>query len=135
MPNRIPLDPKLPKAFDATPNEDRSKSQLDLWWDRPYGITRTDGRIDVRCLNGGAWDRSTCLGTANDYEEACALAETKQAEWLRSRERPIVHLGGEQILLVRQPQRPDEEQIELASFPTPEAANEYLRSNFPELSV
>ncbi len=41
MPNRIPLDPKLPKAFDATPNEDRSKSQLDLWWDRPYGITRS----------------------------------------------------------------------------------------------
>ena len=36
------------------------------------------------------------------------------------------------ILLVRQPQRPDEAQKELASFPTPEAANEYLRSNFPE---
>ena len=132
MPNRIPLDPKLPKAFDATANEDRSKAQLDQWWDRPYGVTRADGRIDVRCLNGGAWDRSTHLGTADDYDAACALAETKQAEWLRFRERPVVHLGGEQILLVRQPQRPDEEQKQLASFPTPEAANAYLRSNFPE---
>ncbi len=35
MPSRIPLDPKLPKAFDATPNEARSKAQLDQWWDRP----------------------------------------------------------------------------------------------------
>ncbi|MCP2223570.1 hypothetical protein M2226_009267 [Bradyrhizobium elkanii] len=59
MPSRIPLDPKLPKAFDATPNEARSKTQLDQWWDRPYGLTRPDGRIEVRCLNGGAWDRST----------------------------------------------------------------------------
>ncbi|SFC82877.1 hypothetical protein SAMN05428997_11247 [Bosea sp. CRIB-10] len=81
MPNRIPLDPKLPKAFDATANEDRSKAQLDQWWDRPYGVTRADGRIDVRCLNGGTWDRSTYLGTAADYDAACALAEAKQAEW------------------------------------------------------
>lgn len=57
MPSRIPLDSKLPKAFDATPNEARSKAQLDQWWDRRYGLTRPDGRIEVRCLNGGAWDR------------------------------------------------------------------------------
>lgn len=75
MPSRIPLDPKLPKAFDATPNEARSKAQLDQWWDRPYGLTRPDGRIEVRCLNGGAWDRSTHLGIADDYDAACALAE------------------------------------------------------------
>ena len=131
MPNRIPLDPKLPKAFDATPNEDRSKSQLDLWWDRLYGITRSDGRIDVRCLNGGAWDRPTHLGIADDYDAACALAQVKQGEWLKARERPIVHLWNEKILLVRQPQRPDEKQTELASFPTPEAAADYLRSHFP----
>ncbi len=29
MPNRIPLDPVLPKNFDCTPNEKRSKAQLD----------------------------------------------------------------------------------------------------------
>ena len=78
MPNRIPLDPKLPKTFDATPNEARSKAQLDQWWDRPYGLTRPDGRIEVRCLNGGAWDRSTHFGFADDYDAACALAEAKQ---------------------------------------------------------
>lgn len=39
MPNRIPLDPVLPKNFDCTPNEKRSKAQLDAWWDHPYGVT------------------------------------------------------------------------------------------------
>ncbi|EEH6986470.1 DNA-binding protein, partial [Salmonella enterica subsp. enterica] len=28
MPARIPLDPVLPKNFDCTPNEKRSKAQL-----------------------------------------------------------------------------------------------------------
>lgn len=88
MPNQIPLDPKLPKAFDSTANDARSKAQLDEWWDHPYAITASDGRIEVRCLNGGAWDRSTRLGIADDYDAACALAEAKQAEWLRFREPP-----------------------------------------------
>ena len=30
MPNRIPLDPKLPKTFDATPNDTRSKAHLGI---------------------------------------------------------------------------------------------------------
>ncbi|CAM5289122.1 hypothetical protein ATER59S_00509 [Aquamicrobium terrae] len=84
MPNRIPLDPKLPKAFNATPNDARSKAQLDQWWDRPYGLTLSDGRIEVRCLNGGAWDRSTHLGVAENYDVACALAESKQAAGRRT---------------------------------------------------
>ncbi len=54
MPNRIPLDPVLPKNFDCTPNEKRSKAQLDAQWDHPYGITQPDGKIVVYCLNGGA---------------------------------------------------------------------------------
>ncbi len=132
MPNRIPLDPKLPKTFDATPNEARSKAQLDQWWDRPYGITLSDGRIEVRCLNGGAWDRSTHLGIADDYDPACALAEAKQTQWLRFRERPTVYFDTDQIMVVRQPQRPDEAPKELAAFSTAEAANDYLRANFPE---
>lgn len=106
MPDRIPLDPKLPKSFDAMPNETRSKVQLDQWWDRPYGVTMPDGRIEVRCLNGGAWDRSTYLGVADDYDAACALAEAKQAEWLKFRERPCTCLDADQILMIRQP--PDE---------------------------
>lgn len=50
MPNRIPLDPVLPKNFDCTPNEKRSKAQLDAWWDHPYGVTEHDGKIVVYCL-------------------------------------------------------------------------------------
>ncbi|WGR90657.1 hypothetical protein MTX26_34920 (plasmid) [Bradyrhizobium sp. ISRA443] len=132
MPNRIPLDPKLPKAFNATPNEARSKAQLDAWWDRPYGLTLSDGRIEVRCLNGGAWDRSTHLGVADDYDAACALAEAKQAEWLRFRERPCVLFDADQVMVIRQAQRPDEAPQQLAAFPTAQAANDYLRANYPE---
>lgn len=132
MPNRIPLDPKLPKTFDATPNEARSKAQLDAWWDRPYGRTLKDGRVEVRCLNGGAWDRSTHLGIAENYDAACALAEKKQAEWLKFRERPHVEFDVDQILVIRQPQRPDEAPQQLAVFPTAELAADYIQTNFPE---
>ncbi len=132
MPNPIPLDPKLPKGFDATPNDARSKAQLDAWWDRPYGITLPDGRIEVRCLNGGAWDRSTHLGVADDYDAACALAEAKQTQWLRFRERPCVSFDADQVMVIRQPQRPDEALQQLATFPTAEAATDYLRTNFPQ---
>lgn len=45
MPNRIPLDAVLPKNFDCTPNEKRSKAQLDAWWDHPYGVTEHDKKI------------------------------------------------------------------------------------------
>ncbi len=61
MPNRIPLDPVLPKNFDCTPNEKRSKAQLDAWWDHPYGVTQPDGKIVVYCLNGGAWTVHPCF--------------------------------------------------------------------------
>lgn len=132
MPNRIPLDPKMPKAFNETPNDARSKAQLDQWWDRPYGITLADGRIEVRCLNGGAWDRSTHLGVADDYDAACALAEAKQAEWLKFRERPRICFDVGQVLVIRQAQRPDEATQQLATFPTAEAATDYLRTNFPD---
>jgi hypothetical protein len=132
MANRIPLDPKLPKRFNATPNEARTKTQLDAWWDRPYGVTMTDGRIEVRCLNGGAHDRSTHLGVADDYDAACTLAEAKQAEWLKFRERPLVQIDDGQVLLIRQAQRPDEDPQQLATFPTARAASDHLSANFPE---
>jgi hypothetical protein len=131
MPNRIPLDPKLPKTFDATPNDSRSKTQLDQWWDRPYGVTLLDGRIEVRCLNGGAWDRSTRLGVADNYDAACALAESKQAEWLKLRERPSVMLDADQALVIRQAQRPDEEPQQLAAFSTADAATAFLNTHYP----
>ena len=63
---------------------------------------------------------------------ARALAESKQAEWLKFRERPCAVLDADQVLVVRQAQRPDEEPQELGTFPTAEAANDYLCANFPE---
>lgn len=132
MSNRIPLDPKLRKNFDATPNEARSKAELDTWWDHPFGITLEDGRIEVRCLNGGAWDRSTHFGVADDYEAACALAETRQAEWVQTRNRPVLYFDVGEVVVSRMPQRPDEQMQVLAKFPTAEEAQEYLRTNYPE---
>ena len=75
------INPKLPKGFDDTPNEERPLSQI-IWWDRPYIVTYTDTgdkwldawpsgtRYDVRCLDGGAWDRSTNWGCFSSLEEA-----------------------------------------------------------------
>ncbi len=40
----------------------------------PHRSIAPDGRIEVRCLNGGAWDHSTHLSIADDYDAACALA-------------------------------------------------------------
>lgn len=131
MPNQIPLDPKLPANFDCTPNESRSKAQLDAWWDRPYAITRDDGKLLVRCLNGGAWDRSTNFGTAENYDEACALAETKQAAWVARRGRPVMTMD-EELKLVRMPQRPDQDMVIVKVCETQEQASAYLKEHFPE---
>lgn len=109
MVNQIPLDPKLPKNFDDTDNRVRSKAQLDAWWDHPFGVTRNDGRIDVRCLNGGAWDRSTSLGQAENYNQACVIASEKQAQWVRIRSTPTVYRKDEDsIYVVVMEQRPDQ---------------------------
>ncbi|EGC7113082.1 DNA-binding protein [Salmonella enterica subsp. enterica serovar Panama] len=129
MPNCIPLNPVLPKNFDDTPNEKRSKSQLDAWWDHPYGITRPDGKITVRCLNGGAWDRSTVLGVADSYEEACELAEREQSAWVKRRAEPIFYYSGEApFRAVRDAQRPDQEQTFVASFDTQDELINWLNS-------
>ncbi|EIH2091638.1 DNA-binding protein [Escherichia coli] len=88
MPNRIPLDPVLPKNFDCTPNEKRSKAQLDAWWDRP-----------------------SVLGLANNYDEACELAERQQASWVKIRSEPTFMFSKEPpFILARMPQRPDHQQ-------------------------
>lgn len=124
MPNCIPLDPKLPARFDDTPNDQRSKSQLDAWWDRPYGITQPDGKIMVRCLNGGSWDRSSALGIADNYDDACLLAEQKQASWVATRAQPVFLFSTEPpFVLIRQPQRPDHQQKVIGEFQTTEEMN------------
>jgi hypothetical protein len=130
MPARIPLDPKLPRGFDDTPNEDRTKEELDAWWDHPFGVTQSDGSIEVRCLDGGAWDRSTSYGIAKDYDKACALAAEKLAAWLKHRERPTLYLDVKPQL-VMMPQRPDEEMRVLKTFETTEEASVYMGKHYP----
>lgn len=41
----------------------------------PFGGMMPDGRIDVRCLNGEAWDRSVHPDVADDVAYALAAAE------------------------------------------------------------
>ncbi|EES5504472.1 DNA-binding protein [Escherichia coli] len=93
MPARIPLDPALPKNFDCTPNEKRSKAQLDAWWDRP-----------------------SVLGFVDNYDEACELAERQQARWVKTRSKPS-------FILARMPQRPDHQQEIVAEFSSRDEMN------------
>lgn len=75
------VDPVLPKRFDDTPNEDRSPRSM-AWWNVPFIVAccYDDAtfrkawpggvRYDVRCLDGGAWDRSTWWGSFSTLDEA-----------------------------------------------------------------
>lgn len=70
----IAINPVLPERFDDTPNDMRD-DRARAWWGVPYVVTYRDTspafvrawggpvRYDVRCLDGGAWDRSTVLGS------------------------------------------------------------------------
>ncbi len=40
----LPIDPDLPEGFDNTRNEDRTKEELDAWWDRPLRSPIKTGR-------------------------------------------------------------------------------------------
>ena len=102
----LPVDPELPPNFDQTANEDRSKAELDAWWLRPFAQTSPDGALDVRCLDGGAWDRPTFYGTAKDLDEARALADAKLARWQEIRDTPAVLLLDDGGLLTLEPNRP-----------------------------
>ena len=93
---RFPVNPPLPEGFDSTPNDERPKWQRDILWGRPYieiidfsGNPKyekdwleawPDGkRFDVRCLDGGAWDRPTAWGmfkTLNEAYECCRIGPT-----------------------------------------------------------
>ena len=92
----LPVDPMLREGFDDTPNEDRPQAEIDKWWDRPFAHTLPDGRLLVRCLDSGAWDRSTNYGVAANLEEAKELAQRKLAYWKRISSQPTayMHEGG-----------------------------------------
>jgi hypothetical protein len=91
---KIVINPRLSKNFDDIQNEYRAKSHH-RWWYRPFirtttfeEFTTTDEkfreswyenwpsgvRYDVRCLDGGAWDRTTNHGCFSTLEEAIDVA-------------------------------------------------------------
>lgn len=127
MNRNIPIDPELPEGFMDTPNALRNTEELDLWWDRPYAITTSSG-YDVRCLNGGAWDRPSFLGNAPTYEEACALAQAKQSIWVKFRSAPMRNIVNGVYQVVRLPQRPDKDVEVLGEFVSQEEADALIRS-------
>lgn len=105
----LPVDPPLRKFFDQTPNEERSQHELDTWWDRPYAVTCPDGHFEVRCLDGGAWNRSTSYGAADTIDEARVLAQRKLKAWQSLSSGPTAMLLGDgQAQAVVMPRRPGE---------------------------
>lgn len=125
----LPLDPSLHPDFDSTPNDERDDAEICAWWDRPYALTRPDGSLEVRCLDGGAWDRSTWYGVAPDMPAAVKLANEKLAWWRKARERPVTMFDGDAIRIVRMPTRPREGIQVLAEVPDANAAGEWLRAH------
>jgi hypothetical protein len=92
---RIAINPKLSKKFDSTPNGLRPDSHQ-RWWYRPFIRTMSwedwnssdeerkaawfkawpaGVRYEVRCLDGGAWDRTTNHGVFATKEEAQKVVE------------------------------------------------------------
>ena len=106
------VDPRLPRNFDNTPNEERQGHEK--YWGLPFIVTeditsldacylrRTDEyaaqalkywqdegraawmkawpsgtRYETRCLDGGAWDRSTSWGMFPTLAEAIQCAKTR----------------------------------------------------------
>lgn len=124
------VDPALPPGFDDTPNEKRSTAELDQWWDVPYAQTTPSGALAVRCLHGGAWDRSSALGTATTVEEAAELANTKLAEWVALRSRAVLHCDGDgRNHLIRPSARPDRAPEVILADCTREAAAAWVDQN------
>jgi hypothetical protein len=91
---RVSINPKLSKNFDNIPNDARPKSHQ-RWWFRPFIRTMSwedwksededrkaewykhwpsGVRYEVRCLDGGAWDRTTNHGMFATLEEAMSVA-------------------------------------------------------------
>lgn len=108
----ILINPVLPKNFDDTPNDERSKSHHKFNY-MPYvlsdGVEENDkhykkyggesekqwkeewrknflekwpnGRYEVRCLDGGAWDRSTWCGQFDTLEKAIDCAKARKDKY------------------------------------------------------
>lgn len=61
-------------GFDPGPKEDFERRMIEgreSW----FKSWPTGTRYEVRCLDGGAWDRSTCWGMFGSLEEALKIAK------------------------------------------------------------
>jgi hypothetical protein len=89
---KIAINPKLRAGFDNTPNEKRSKTELMRWWNNPFVLNMGD-HFQVRCLDGGAWDRSTFYAihyNLNDaIQHAKVIKETLSAYRVKKNDRGI----------------------------------------------
>ena len=111
----LPVDPTLPRNFDCTANKDRSLKQLREWWDRPFALTcviEERQAFEVRCLDGGAWDRSTNYGWRRTLPEARELAEAHLRYWQHARCLPFMYFDeARQAFAMQMRKRPDKAEI------------------------
>ena len=70
----IPVNPTNPPARNKA-NEHRSAEELMLWWRQPYLDWNKNGHCEVRCLDGGAWDRPTLIGDHKKLAGALDVAK------------------------------------------------------------
>lgn len=87
----ILINPKLPPRFGNTSNECRPASHQ-KFWNLPYIETfkcdspeAVEGKVfQVRCLDGGAWDRPTMWGGFYTLKEAIECANAGPA-WRKAK--------------------------------------------------
>lgn len=128
LPTSLPVDPELPADFDCTSNDERDASELDAWWDVPYAITQGDGTLLVRCLDGGAHDRSTYYGQAQNTDLALLLAREKLEIRQQRRVTPLPYFeGGLVCSLKLEEPRPDMDPTPVADALPLELAAGYLK--------
>jgi hypothetical protein len=68
------INPVLRESFNYTKNEDRPHDEMNDWYGRPFIVGGERG-YSVRCLNGGAWDRSSWCGDFDSLDSAIEYAK------------------------------------------------------------
>lgn len=63
------VNPVLSDGFDDTPNDSRDPQETEDWFGLPYVVGSGDV-WHIRCLDGGAWDRSSLKGFAETMDSA-----------------------------------------------------------------
>jgi hypothetical protein len=71
----VAYEPSLPEQFWDTPNDQRDKEELNNWWDVAFITSNNIGTFFVHRLDGGAWDRPTCINSFDKFEDALEFAQ------------------------------------------------------------